>query len=291
MKIMILASCLNLVSFDLFNSGEPAPKPLFSERTIFEIPREIAFLVDPTPPCEELIALGEDFDLEDLETESQTTGDEKNDATQGEEDIEFISPRGVKTTSDIAYNYLGDVAACTETSLSTVVSVASSNQGILAGMVHVASASHQKKGFFIKPYKVTNREYLTFVNALNYSLPSHWVEGNIPPGLEDLPVVNVSYKDAFLYAVWAGKRLPNTEELEVASRDLEDLADFGDASFEWTATPSPGKAVSKTDVPGAVSLGGASMAAHFVMSFDKKTSMHNDTSNNNTGFRIAADAY
>ena len=118
--------------------------------------------------------------------------------------------------------------------------------------------------FYIDSHEVTNREYLEFVVDANYAYPSHWVEGKIPAGMEDLPVVNVSYKDAEAYASWAGKRLPTELEWERVSMNVDGsekqihyikdkpiasigtipdqdslVAEWTSSSFKSAPTPSP----------------------------------------------------
>lgn len=75
--------------------------------------------------------------------------------------------------------------------------------------------------FYMDQHEVTNKEYLEFVMDSNYSPPSHWVDGKIPEGWEDSPVVNVSYKDAEAYASWAGKRLPTEIEWTRVSSEMK----------------------------------------------------------------------
>jgi len=75
--------------------------------------------------------------------------------------------------------------------------------------------------FFIDRYEVTNAQYKQFVDATMGQPPSYWINGQIPNGLENHPVVNVSWFDAEAYAKWAGKRLPTSEEWEKAARGTD----------------------------------------------------------------------
>lgn len=76
-------------------------------------------------------------------------------------------------------------------------------------------------GFFIDLYEVTNAQYKEFVDAAGTTPPLHWINGQIPHGLEKHPVVRVSWFDAEAYGKWAGKRLPTSEEWEKAARGTD----------------------------------------------------------------------
>jgi iron(II)-dependent oxidoreductase len=52
---------------------------------------------------------------------------------------------------------------------------------------------------------------------------AHWQSGEVPPGLEEHPVVYVALEDARAYAAWAGKRLPSEEEWQFAAQGYEAL--------------------------------------------------------------------
>lgn len=81
--------------------------------------------------------------------------------------------------------------------------------------------------FYMDKYPVTNREFAKFMHATGYrpsdrkNFLKHWVGGKIPKGMEDFPVVYVSYEDAKAYAKWAGKRLPTELEWQYAAQTSE----------------------------------------------------------------------
>jgi len=158
------------------------------------------------------------------------------------------------------------------------------------GLIYVKAGRSDGLGFYIKPRKVTNLEYKKFVDAINYRTPIHWVGGSIPPGMEDDPVVNVSYRDAFLYSVWAGKRLPSEEELVRSVETSVILTDPNDQSAEWTSTPTL-RSVKYPQSGTAAKIGQSFSPSHQVFSRYRIVSLNNDDSNNYTGFRTAIDAH
>ncbi|MCL5036341.1 MAG: formylglycine-generating enzyme family protein [Chloroflexi bacterium] len=71
--------------------------------------------------------------------------------------------------------------------------------------------SAETTGFFIDKCEVTNAEYDRFVRATGYVPAGGWRK-YYTRGEDNYPVVDVSFKDAQAYAVWAGKRLPTAHE-------------------------------------------------------------------------------
>ncbi|OFX40572.1 MAG: hypothetical protein A2X03_13155, partial [Bacteroidetes bacterium GWA2_40_15] len=83
--------------------------------------------------------------------------------------------------------------------------------------------------FAIDETPVTNAQYQEFIKASGYkpkypeSFLKHWINGKIPAGKEDHPVVYVDLIDARAYAIWAGKRLPSEEEWQIAAQGPDGL--------------------------------------------------------------------
>ena len=76
--------------------------------------------------------------------------------------------------------------------------------------------------FYIDQYEVTNLEYKKFIDATQFpELPGHWEEGEFPKGGKDLPVTNITWREALTYALWAGKRLPSEAQWEKAARGTD----------------------------------------------------------------------
>ena len=75
--------------------------------------------------------------------------------------------------------------------------------------------------YWIGRTEVTNAQYLRFVQATGQRAPQHWASGRPPAGLENFPVVYVSWEDARAYCEWAGGRLPTELEWEKAARGAD----------------------------------------------------------------------
>jgi formylglycine-generating enzyme required for sulfatase activity len=87
------------------------------------------------------------------------------------------------------------------------------------------------ESFYIDRHLVTNEQFKTFTEMNSSWLPQHihsdlhngnylrhWKGGVVPRGLENHPVVNVSWYAAVAYCQWMGKRLPTEAEWEHSAR-------------------------------------------------------------------------
>jgi hypothetical protein len=159
-------------------------------------------------------------------------------------------------------------------------------------MIYFAPQENSSEAYYLSPNRVTNREYEKFVKATHHRPPPHWPMGEAPPGYENDPVVNVTYKDAFLYSVWAGKRLPKESELIHAAKVGGDNCVMDTEIGEWTSTPSVGK---NGVVKGAAHLTINSELSRityhkvFLGDYSVESEIHDSNHYNNvTGFRVAS---
>ena len=81
--------------------------------------------------------------------------------------------------------------------------------------------------FFIDKFPVTNAQFKQFLAATHYAPrdPIHflrdWKYGTFPQGWDNRPVTWVSLEDARAYAAWAGKRLPQEWEWQLAAQGTD----------------------------------------------------------------------
>lgn len=88
--------------------------------------------------------------------------------------------------------------------------------------------------YWIARVPITNAQYELFLRANGYEIPDYWEDGRVPPGLESLPVVDITWNDAMAYSQWlaqsTGKSvtLPSEAEWEKAARGM-----VGAQYFPW----------------------------------------------------------
>ena len=122
--------------------------------------------------------------------------------------------------------------------------------------------------FYIDQKPVTNRDYQIFVLTTKHVPPPHWGGMQIPEGLEDKPVVNISCKDAESYATWIGRRLPS--QLEYSSAIKAGSLKPEQKLKEWSGT-------------------NASANSKLVLSGNAFVTRNENWLDHNTGFRTVAD--
>ncbi len=86
--------------------------------------------------------------------------------------------------------------------------------------------------YWIAKTPITNAQYRFFVEATQRAAPSYWENGKVPRGLENHPVVNVTWYDALAYCEWLAKitgkaiTLPSEAEWEKAARGDRDKREY-----------------------------------------------------------------
>lgn len=97
----------------------------------------------------------------------------------------------------------------------------------------IARKTVRLPAFHIDRYETSNREYKQFVDATGHAWPRHWKLYGYNEELADRPIVNVTVKDAEMYARWRGKRLPTMFEWEAAMRSP------GGRLYPWDPDSTP----------------------------------------------------
>ena len=94
------------------------------------------------------------------------------------------------------------------------------------------------KGFWLGQTEVTVGAYKRFARATGKAMPAA-VDFNPGWSNEQMPIVNVSWKDAQEYCTWAGGRLPTEAEWEYAARAGDTASRYGDlGEIAWYADNS-----------------------------------------------------
>ncbi len=125
--------------------------------------------------------------------------------------------------------------------------------------------------FLIGKYEVMNSQYHSFVKATGHRLPENccdpkynlWKGDLVPPDVEKLPVVNVSWDDAVAFCRWSGARLPTEAEWEKAARGTDGRI------YPWGNDPPSGNRANYSFDPVSVWEGPASLAKRNQYEFGK----------------------
>jgi len=94
--------------------------------------------------------------------------------------------------------------------------------------------SFRLDAFEIMAHPVTNAEYKLFTDATGYTCPLHWINGKIPEGKENYPVIYVNRDDVDAYLQWLNinsersYRLPTSLEYKAAAS-----AEKIDRKYAW----------------------------------------------------------
>jgi formylglycine-generating enzyme len=116
--------------------------------------------------------------------------------------------------------------------------------------------------FLIGKYEVTNAQYHAFVKATGHRVPENccdpkynlWKGDTLPAGIEELPVINVSWDDAVAFCKWSGARLPTEAEWEKAARGTDGRI------YPWGNDPPSGNRANYSFDPVSMWDGPASLA-------------------------------
>jgi len=85
----------------------------------------------------------------------------------------------------------------------------------------------QLPGYWIGRTEVANANYLRFVEATGRPAPDYWEGGKIPAGMENRPMIIITWEEARAYCEWAGGHLPTEAQWEKAARGTDGRA------FPW----------------------------------------------------------
>jgi len=123
-------------------------------------------------------------------------------------------------------------------------------QSRLEGFVLIeGDTSVNVEDFEILDHPVTNAEYEIFIRDTGYSPPLHWIDGRIPAGKADHPVIFVNRSDVNAYLRWLAQkhgriyRLPTSVEFQHAAR-----GGLVSQKYPWGSDDPKGRANYDADV-------------------------------------------